>query len=305
MKKLLFPTLLLLSTIILLQSCQREVGFEQDQNNQVNGSFKCKIDGVQWVANKFAIAERERGVIMLAGEATDKKQLIITLQGDTVGTYQLDVVVMDHVGAYHDSLSGNPFAFSTHQGSTPAESGGTVTITQIDQANKRIKGTFAFKVFRQMDNASHQMTEGSFDLSYDNPPHQNNPTDTFRVKINGTSWTPSPVVLSAVSASWPLPIISIGATDPNTEKGIDLLMPLTVTPGSYPMDFFAFQYIGNYYPNDDPMKQQTSMSGTLQILEHNTNTKRIRGNFNFVAEELGNPAVSSNITEGYFSFKYQ
>ena len=305
MKKLLFVTLLLSTALLLLQSCQREVGFEQDDQNQVNGTFKCKIDGVQWVANKFAVAEVERGSILLAGTANDKKQLIIVLQGDTVGTYQVDIIVQDHAAAYHDSLSGNPFAFTTNQGSTPAESGGTVTVTQIDQANKRIKGTFAFKVFRQMDNASHQMTEGSFDLSFDNPPHQNNPTDTFRVKINGSSWAPSPIVLSGVSASWPLPVIAIDATDPATDKGIGLLMPLTVTPGSYPMDFFAFQYIGNYYPDDDPAHQQSSVSGTLQILEHNTSTKRIRSNFNFRAEELTNPAVGSDVTEGYFSFKYQ
>jgi hypothetical protein len=306
MKKLLSPALLFIAAIFLLQSCQREVGFEQNnQNNQVNGSFKWKLDGVQWVANKYAVAEVERGMITLAGITTDKKQLVIILQGDTTGTYQLDNVVMDHVAAYNDSLSSSPFALTTHDGSTPAESGGTVTVTSIDRANKRIKGTFTFKVNRSFDNVSHMITEGSFDLSFDNPPVANNPTDTFRVKINGSTWAPVQLQLSGVSTTFPLSVIAINAFDNSNDKGIGLSFPLNITPGSYTLDFWQLTHIGQYFPDDDPDNGQVSVSGTLQVLEHNTSTKRIRANFNFRAENMLDPSISTQISEGYFSVKYQ
>jgi hypothetical protein len=75
-----------------------------------------------------------------------------------------------------------------------------------------------------------------------------------------------------------------------------------ITPGSCTLDFLGGQYIGLYNPNTTTTLASTS--GTLTIFEHNKSTKRIRGNFNFVAEPvLGGASVP--LTEGYFSVKYQ
>jgi hypothetical protein len=47
-----------------------------------------------------------------------------------------------------------------------------------------------------------------------------------------------------------------------------------------------------------------STSGTLEILENDPTTKRIRGNFQFQADEPLNPAIKNQITGGYFSVEY-
>jgi hypothetical protein len=48
-----------------------------------------------------------------------------------------------------------------------------------------------------------------------------------------------------------------------------------------------------------------SLSGTLEILERNTTTKRIRGNFLFKGEDVADVLAPAQLTEGYFSVTYQ
>jgi hypothetical protein len=111
--------------------------------------------------------------------------------------------------------------------------------------------------------------------------------------------------LSGVSTTFPLSVIAINAFDNSNDKGIGLSFPLNITPGSYTLDFWQLTHIGQYFPDDDPDNGQVSVSGTLQVLEHNTSTKRIRANFNFRAENMLDPSISTQISEGYFSVKYQ
>jgi len=82
-------------------------------------------------------------------------------------------------------------------------------------------------------------------------------------------------------------------------------MPLATTAGTYSLSFFGLTYIGLYNPS--PTASMYSDSGSLIILENNTTTKRLRGNFNFVAKTMpGGPVLADvNITEGYFSVTYK
>lgn len=63
--------------------------------------------------------------------------------------------------------------------------------------------------------------------------------------------------------------------------------------------------MGLYNPDLDPSHSKASFSGILTIVEHNTATKRIRGNFSFRGEELLNPGNFADLTNGNFSVKYQ
>jgi hypothetical protein len=300
--------LLAISGLLLFASCQKEVNFnsrENDNNtNPVTGDFKAKIDGSQWLANKVAGASRMGGLINVTGLSNDKRIITMTLEDNGVGSYTLDDIQMN-VGALLDSNETNPIAFATNQSSNPAQAGGTVNITAIDEANKKISGNFSFKVFRAFDNTGHTITEGSFsNLTYATTMPPASATDTFRVKIAGTSWTPASI--TGIKVTLPqFSSLSINATDAVGSKSVGLTMPPDITPGTYTLDFFGMTYIGQYNPDNDPNHSQGSTSGTLTILEHNTGTKRIRGNFNFRAESIANPAINSMLTEGYFSVKYQ
>lgn len=258
------------------------------------------------MANKAAAASRIGGLINITGLGTDKKLITITLADSGVHRYTLSDVTMN-VAAYVDSNLANKMAFTTNQGDYPLEAGGEVNITSIDTANKKMSGTFSFKVFRQMDTLQRVITEGVFtNISYAVTLPPANSSDTFRVKIAGTQWIPPTIFSVSTPAIPPLsPKIAISATTPTGDKTVGLTFPANITPDAYTLDFFGFEYIGQYNPDTDPNHSQASSSGTLTILSHNTSTKRIRGNFNFHAEALLNPLLFTELTEGYFSVTYQ
>ena len=64
----------------------------------------------------------------------------------------------------------------------------------------------------------------------------------------------------------------------------------------------SLDYFGLYM---DGTTSFGSESGTLKILEHNTTSKRIRGTFDFEAQEPTNASSTAKLTEGYFSIQYQ
>ena len=308
MRKLFILLSFVAGAMTSLTSCQKEARFNEDDDNPVTGDFRAKIDGVQWVANKAAVATRDFGIINISGLSNDDKVVTITLQDNGVGTYDLKFTNADHAGAYSDPASGSPIAFTSNAGTNPGDCGGTLTITEINTSTKRMSGTFSFKVLRQTDGASRNITEGVFNnISYAPPPTPpSNNKDTFKVKIAGTQWTPPTLMAVKTPAVPPMAAqIAVTGTDNSTLKSVGLVMPVDITPGTYTLDFFGMTHIGVYNPDSDPNHSQASMSGTLTILTHNTTTKRIRGNFSFHAEALLNPALSTELTEGFFAVTYQ
>src|SRR5262245_23426238 len=101
MRKLPGIILSVLGSLIFLQSCQKEVGFE-DSNSAVTGDFKCKINSAQWVANSIAGASRIGGFINITGRSNDKKYITITLTDSGVHNYTLDDMSFN-AAAYIDS----------------------------------------------------------------------------------------------------------------------------------------------------------------------------------------------------------
>jgi hypothetical protein len=307
MRKLLYG-LVILGSVLFIQSCQQEIDPNtiSNTNNPVTGDFRAKINGTQWVANSIAAASRMNGFIGITGRSTDKKYITITLTDSGVHNYTLNDMTMN-AAAYLDSTLADPSALTTNQGLNPGDAGGTVNITSIDVANKKISGTFSFKVFRQLDGLQRTMTEGVFtNLSYTTTLPPSGTADTLNVKIAGTPWMPVSVIGVKTPASGPIPAtIAIVANNAAATQTVGLTMPAGITPGTYTLDFFGLTYIGQYNPDTNPNHSQASMSGTLTILSHNTTTKRIRGTFSFHAETILPPVLSTELTEGFFAVTYQ
>src|SRR5687768_1544401 len=161
MIKKIFYGLVAVIGVIAFNSCQREVDPSILGTNNppaVSGDFKAKIDGVQWVANSAAGASRMSGFISLVGRSTDKKYVSIHLVDSGVHNYTLNDATLN-VASYIDSNLANTFNFSTNQGVGPGDAGGVVNVTSIDAVNKKISGTFSFRVFRQFDNSQRTLTE--------------------------------------------------------------------------------------------------------------------------------------------------
>lgn len=303
--RLLSYLLIAFFSIAFITSCQKEIDF--DPTNPANptpplsvtGNLKAKINGTQWNADKVATAARFGGYINITGLSSDKKLLTITLTDSGVHRYILSDATMN-AAAYVDSNDSNPFSYVSNQGTYPTTSGGEVNITAIDTAKKTMSGTFSFKMYRDMDSTMKTVTEGSFtNLSYSTSMPPSSATDSFRVKIDGTPFTPASITGVNVAM---MNQIAINATNSTASKTVGLVVPSDITPGTYQFSFFG-AYMGLYNPDTDPTHSKMSVSGTLTILEHNTTTKRIRGDFNFRAEELV-PVSFAELTEGYFSVKY-
>ena len=80
-------------------------------------------------------------------------------------------------------------------------------------------------------------------------------------------------------------------------------MPSDITPGTYSISLIG-NYLGVYKPDNDPVNLKVGALGSLTILQHNTATRRIRGNFNFTASNILNPLDFVLLTEGYFAVTY-
>jgi hypothetical protein len=290
-------------SVFSLTACQKEMSSETGHSsNPANGagSMKAKINSTQWSSDKFAAAYRLVGLISITGVDNNKRYISFTLVDSGVHKYVLSDETINYA-VLLDSSESNKNAYSTNQGNYPSESGGEVNVTSIDENKKTISGTFSFKVFREEDGAQKTITEGSFtNLTYATSMPQASVTDTFRVKIDGSSWAPH--FITGVSA---LGQISISASNSSATKSVGLTFPSNIQPGTYTLDFFGATYIGQYNPDLDPNHSKASVSGTLTILEHNTSQKRVRGNFAFRGEEMLNQANFAELTDGYFSVKYQ
>ncbi len=303
-------------TAILLMGiagCEKELSFETGTTptgtggtggtggTNVTGDLRAKFNGTQWVANRMAAAARVGGLINITGFSIDSKVLTITLKDSGVHQYTIDLNSATNAAALVDSSLADKSAFTTNQGSNASASGGTLTITAIDVVNKKMSGTFSFKVFRFVDGLQRSVTEGSFtNISYSTTLPPANTNDLFTVKIDGAVYTPPTILGLAVTA---LGNIAINGTDAQGVKTVALYFPINIVAGTYPLGSLGADYYAQYNPNSTTFLLSTA--GSLTITTHNTATKRITGTFNFTAASLFGTGAAVVLTEGKFAVSYQ
>ncbi len=265
----------------------------------VTGNFTATINGTPWVADRIAQAARMNGIINISGLGIDKKFITITLQDSGVHQYTLDYTNAANAGAYTDSNSTNVLAFTSNAGLTPGQTGGVVNITSIDETNKTMSGTFSFKARRDVDNAIVTITEGVFtNISYITTLPPTASSDTLTAKVGGVDFVPTSV--NGISA---FSMLNLSGSDNTGSRSIGLTLPDNIGVGTYTLGPIGSTYYAQY--NLDASTFLMSTTGSLTILEHNTTTKKIRGNFSFSGATLVPPTVTAQITAGYFSLTYQ
>lgn len=283
------------AVVLLMASCRKETSIET--RNGMAGTFTAVIDGKQWIAaDSTKGASILQGMINISGISVDNKQLSITLNDTIPGVYRLSQVSAS-LAAYADNDSSDFYAYSTNQGQDTTQAGGVVTVTEIDNVNKTITGTFSFKVFRDIDNQQKTITEGVFyKLPYVSSLPPSTDKDTMQAQIDGVSWKAASIIATALA-----PYLAINGSALNGAQSISLSMPLAVQPGTYVIDPAGLTYLGIYNPT--AATSEVATSGTLTILENDASTHRVRGNFQFQAEQPL-PPMQSQITGGYFSVLY-
>jgi Family of unknown function (DUF6252) len=265
-----------------------------------SSNFSALISGIKWnAASSSDTASAQDGGISIYGINSLNQSISIFLDDTITGTYKLNANTVS-IGVYIDGNAPNTNAFTTSQSNDTSQAGGTVTVTNIDHQNGTISGTFQFNVFRSSDGQGKTVTQGQFSkIPYGESPEQGGNADTFYVQIDSSNWVAPSISANDMSGQF----VVYGSTVDGT-KSVGLFMPQTITPGTYTLNYSGSTYFGQYNPTDSTTLEAQG-NGTLQILENNTVTGRLRGNFNFLAQPLSGPSPTAQLNNGYFSVTVQ
>jgi len=156
MKKISF----LLLTLISLSACKKDSKI----NDVINptASFSCKINNVSWTAITRVTRKQENTFIISGTGSLGNDVLNITTFGTTAQTYYLDPID----GKTQFSAT---FTMDTNTNDSLYQAvNGTVTLTSVDTVNKKISGTFSFRLSKVINPLLlKEVTEGSFNnLTY-------------------------------------------------------------------------------------------------------------------------------------------
>lgn len=281
--------------VLGLASCLKEKSVDSTEGGG-SGILRMKIDGKQWTANKAVSAVVANGLVVITGVSQDDITLVIQIESTSAGPYQLDQASA-HVATVLDINEATPVAYTTNQGANSSVAGGTVNITSIDDATKRISGNFTMKVYRSTDDKTLMITEGFFEnLTYTTTAPNPGGSNTLTMKVDGADFTGT-----SVNANEAFGLIVITAADAGT-KGITLTFPNTVTAQTYVLDNANF-YTAFY--NNAALVYNAGAGGSLTITEHTPGTRTVKGTFFFTGEEQGTPpGPNVAITSGSFSVTY-
>ncbi|KGO91903.1 DUF6252 family protein [Flavobacterium subsaxonicum] len=145
-----------IDTIEFTNGSFTSIPYTADVVGPTNNSFFAKLDGADFIpTNITGYVAMDR--ISLVGRRGPVENIGITVPSNiTNGTYEISMFG-NYVGIYIlDSSTTGTFGANS----------GTLTITEHDTANNRIKGTFSFTATMFTSNDTHQITAGTFDVGY-------------------------------------------------------------------------------------------------------------------------------------------
>lgn len=154
MKKLLLISLIALVVI----SCKKDD--DDPDNNFINpsASMSAKINGTSWSAiTRVTTLQSNTFIITGTGSINGNNVMAITILGSTTGTYVLDPMnaQTQFTANFTPVVSNTDSIYQAYQG--------TVTLTSVDVANKKVSGTYSFKARLQDMVTEIDVTEGKFE----------------------------------------------------------------------------------------------------------------------------------------------
>ncbi|HEX2935800.1 MAG TPA: DUF6252 family protein [Bacteroidales bacterium] len=155
MKELLIYVIVALTFIA--GSCKKDTN--DDGTPVATTKMSCKINGTTW-SSITRVTQYYDNKFIISGTSMDGKVIIITILGDTQGTYNLQV------GEFESGATYSPSALSPTD--IYGSLSGSVVLTKVDKINKKISGTFQFTAAKANDLTNQiSITNGEFtDLSY-------------------------------------------------------------------------------------------------------------------------------------------
>jgi hypothetical protein len=167
---------------------------------------------------------------------------------------------------------------------------GTLTISEIDETNKTISGTFSSKILH--GDLVSEVTSGEFNKV----PYEIIPPNTMTVKIDGVDFTAPTVVASGGFSG-----INILGKTPSESQTIQIAFNSDIAVGTHPMGEFGDDIHAIYTVDNTSF---VSSSGTLTITKHDTSAKSVEGTFSFVGESVAEDGTTHTLTAGTFFILY-
>lgn len=279
-------------------SCEKK-----DDPNPVaaTDSMVATVDGSAWTAAAPA-AIKESGTFFISAAGADGTRIDLLISGTSLATYVVDGMVGSSVPDNYvtfvpagTSIS-NPLYVSSN---LDAAAIGEIKLTEVDETNKTISGTFTSKVKRMVPEESVvQISNGSFTKIAYTTPSTGTPTTT----TSSASAKIDNVVFTATSAGGAVSFGKIQLGFTGASKSIGFTIPATITAGSYGLNSLGSTYSATVM---DGANIYVSTSGSIVITQHDTAGKRIVGTFNFTAQEFPIGSATISVTEGQFEVTYQ
>lgn len=264
MKKFLF---VLLATISLI-SC------EDTQTNEV--ALQAKVDDRLYESTDARAALNEDGTLTIQG-FSDEESLTLQLSRLDEGNFAIGQGRYNY--AVYEDIGGNIYT-------TNPNGEGVVTISEVNETNKTLSGTFNFNAFLPGIDTIYVSKGTLYNVSYTGG-EIGDPTNAgqFSAKVDGNQFIP--VIVSSRNTG--NTIITSGSTANAT---IVISVTADVEPGEYtvPRGGFGAKYQGVNGP-------ETTSEGVVNIIENNAATQTIKGTFSFITNR-------TEITEGQFDVTY-
>ncbi len=271
-------------------------------DDDVPGVFKVDFDSQTYIAD-IATASISGDIINITGlRGANQEMVSLTIFASEVGTYSIGVAngITEINGAAYNTNSKDGTGDTWIGVTNFADSQGEITITEIDNQNETISGTFFF-TGHHTELESKEFTNGVFDkVSFKSEVAPTSSNNEFFAKVDGVEFKEEKINAIAASGGG-ISNLGIVATMNNDSRVISLNLDPDVVPGSYELK--AFSSPTALY-NKSRSEFFSSESGEVIITLHDKANKRIVGTFEFTASSFLNPEEKYEITEGSFDVTY-
>jgi hypothetical protein len=245
-----------------------------------------------------AVGFFDGGRFLMGGIGNNGSQITLSIESTDPGTYKITGALSGNVintvtvmPENYDAQTNDAYS------STIIQNGdlGSIVVTELDETNKTISGTFSVRVKRTMPKAEEMEVSGSFtQIPYTPAPPPSAP-NSFTAKVGGNTFTPSSV--NAISSFGMLMINAMG-----TSRTLAIVVPSGTSTGTFSLEDGM---IGDYRGViTEGTKSFESVSGSVTITKHDKTKKRIEGIFSFTAEEFPSGGSPITVTGGTFAVSY-
>ena len=265
MKNFLFPLL----AVLLFCSC------EDTEINEI--ALQAKVD------NRFYKSADARAILnddsTLTIQGTSQREgLTIKLGSLRDGNFSINGGANNY--AIYEDLGGNIYT-------TQPNGDGVVTISELNEINKTISGTFNFNAILPGIDTIFVSQGVMYNIPYnDGTITDPNNAGSFTAKVDANPFSPITVIARKTENN-----IVISASTASTS--IVLQLKGDVEPGSFTLPQSGFKAT---YRNADG--EQTTTEGLIEVSAHNMADKTIKGTFRFTTNR-------AQITEGQFEITYR